>query len=204
MTDIRESKNALRQEMKKRLSLLPAEEFRESGVSAANVIRTSDQWTQYRSVLLFMSIKGEIDTLPIIEAALADNKKTCLPVVQQKKMAFYRVSSDYLELRGKWPRGSFGIMEPDPALAEPLGLSDFPALVLTPGLAFDLNGNRLGRGAGFYDRFFAELQNCDYLAVGLCLETQIVPSVPAEKRDRKMSYLFTERKYYACPYSTGC
>ena len=75
----------------------------------------------------------------------------------------------------------------------PAAGGDFPTLVLTPGLAFDREGRRLGRGAGYYDRFFAELDkdSREYTALGLCMDFQIVEKVPVEPNDKKMDGLLT-------------
>ena len=181
-------KTALRQEMKTRLALIPAEQFREAGSRAAILIRSSPAWAQYQTILLFMSIKTEIDTMPLLKAALEDKKKVFLPRVEQSSntIRFYRVKS---QACGHWNRGPLGILEPFPK--DPLDDADFPALIFTPGLAFDSQGNRLGRGGAYYDRFFAELEGKDFIAAGLCMGPQLIPSVPVEQWDKKVSCVFS-------------
>jgi 5-formyltetrahydrofolate cyclo-ligase len=103
-------------------------------------------------------------------------------------------------------RGGFGIREPEPKTA--LMPEDFPVLVITPGLAFDRRGRRLGRGRGFYDRFFAELDSgclgplsADraffYTALGLCMEAQLVPEVPAEDHDKTMDLVLAGNSLFS-------
>jgi len=142
----------------------------------------------------------EIDTRPLLMAALNEKKKIFIPRVEKEtstggiksgsRIAFYSITS----LEGPWQTGPFGIREP--ASGKPPETGDFPALILTPGLAFDREGNRLGRGAGYYDRFFAELDNegKHYLALGLCLNFQVIPLVPAGKNDKKMNGLLTGKE----------
>jgi 5-formyltetrahydrofolate cyclo-ligase len=89
------------------------------------------------------------------------------------------------------------------------GAPEFPIrrldLVLVPGLAFDPAGNRLGRGAGFYDRFLAELRRAEdaggegasggcgrAVVCGVCFESQVVPAVPAESWDVPVKAIATE------------
>jgi 5-formyltetrahydrofolate cyclo-ligase len=103
-------------------------------------------------------------------------------------MRFYRILSSWNQ--NTWSTGFFGIVEPPPV--NPLKAADFPALIFTPGLAFDKKGNRLGRGKGFYDEFFAELGKKKFKAAGLCMGIQVIPSVPVEKWDHKAAYLCTE------------
>jgi 5-formyltetrahydrofolate cyclo-ligase len=64
-------------------------------------------------------------------------------------------------------------------------------LAVVPGLAFDLEGRRLGRGKGYYDRFLAQ-PGCRALAVAVAFEFQVVPTLPSEKHDRDMTLVFTE------------
>lgn len=62
----------------------------------------------------------------------------------------------------------------------------FPKVLLVPGLAFTKKGGRLGRGGGYYDQY---LNNHEVLKIGVCLEEQIVPSLPEEEHDQRMTYV---------------
>jgi 5-formyltetrahydrofolate cyclo-ligase len=68
-------------------------------------------------------------------------------------------------------------------------------LIFTPGLAFDRQGNRLGRGKGFYDRFFVVFEGRKFHAEGLCMGIQVVPSVPVEKGDIKVHSVYAESDF---------
>jgi len=203
-------KTALRREMKSRLTLLPAELFRDAGFRAAAQIISSSMWSQFKTILLFMSMKTEISTLPLLEESFKDNKKVFIPRVEKSRnrISFYRLEPKKIGVskanpneqwiinslnQGYCSLGYQGILEPLPI--DPLKEADFPALIFTPGLAFDKSGNRLGYGGGFYDNFFAELKKLEFLTVGLCMEAQILPSVPVEKWDHKVACLCTELEY---------
>jgi 5-formyltetrahydrofolate cyclo-ligase len=187
-------KAAARREMKRRLSLVPKDRFREEGRKAAAVLRQSPLWRGSPSVLVFLSMEDEVDTGPFIEAALEDGKKVFVPRVETgragtKRMRFYRICS----AEGLWEKGTFGIREPaGGGMTERFAGAEFrwdcPALVLTPGVAFDREGCRLGRGGGFYDRFFAELDEAgaEYTALGLCLPCQIEDALPVDAWDKKV------------------
>lgn len=188
----------MRLEITDRLGKLPQSVFIEAGRKAAITIPESEGWRKCGAVLLFMSMKNEIDTTPLLHAAFSANKKVFLPLTINKesaenrsgKIQFYRIyatgfnSSDYLK------RGPFGILEPDPGKTKILRPADFPVFILTPGLAFDRNNNRLGRGKGYYDRFFAEIKELDFTAAGLCLETQIVQSAPSDGNDYRVDRVY--------------
>ena len=102
-------------------------------------------------------------------------------------MSFHQIQPDStLEF------GKFNILEPN---ADWLKFSDklhLPAIILIPGLAFDLQGGRLGRGMGYYDRFLAK--HPSLVKIGLCYDFQIIPEVPTEEHDVRMDYIVSSLK----------
>ncbi|MCX7819897.1 MAG: 5-formyltetrahydrofolate cyclo-ligase [Kiritimatiellae bacterium] len=111
------------------------------------------------------------------------------------------------ERDGRWTRGPDGVPQPDP----PRWISaDRLDVVLVPGLAFDTDGRRLGRGGGHYDRLLAR---CRCPAIGVAYDAAIVSRVPVHTHDRAVEWLVTERRLLRCPgaqerrsrrRSTGC
>ena len=184
-------KETLREKIKSRLRTIPGEAFCLHGTKAAALLRTSPIWSRYKTVFLFLSMNCEIDTQPLLEAALKEEKKVFAPRVLSGNLVFCRISS----AEGPWSKGPFGLREPVSGNGEP---ADFPALVLVPGIAFDNTGNRLGRGAAYYDRFFAELDKDrkEYFALGLCMDFQMARSVPVETHDKKMDGILTGTALY--------
>ncbi|MFP4443657.1 MAG: 5-formyltetrahydrofolate cyclo-ligase [Spirochaetia bacterium] len=87
----------------------------------------------------------------------------------------------------------YGIREPSHTLPV-FGVNRWPdhnVLVVTPGLAFDRQGNRLGRGKGYYDRFLSSFKN-PFDTVGVCFSEQLVSSVPMSGNDRTVNRIITE------------
>jgi 5-formyltetrahydrofolate cyclo-ligase len=186
-------KETLRAEIKNRLKCVSREEFCSQGAEAAVLLRSSPSWARFSTLFLFLSMdNSEIDTQSLLEAAFKDGKRVFAPKVEGDKLVFYPL----LSAKGPWRKDSFGIREPEDWASEDKmarGAEDFPALILTPGLAFDREGNRLGRGKGYYDRFFAELdaEGRSYTALGLSMDFQIIEKVPVEENDKKMNGLLT-------------
>ena len=189
------SKNDMRRQMKELLSGTSPGRFRLEGEKAAARAVDSPLWSQYERVLLFLSMEGEIDTAPLLEAALGGGKKVFVPRVEGKDMVFLRIFST----AGPWRAGVFGIREPagDEGL---LDEGDFPALVFVPALAYDREGRRLGRGGGFYDRFLGGLdaQNRPVATLGLCMECQLVEEVPIEAFDKRVNSVLAGGTYLSC------
>lgn len=186
-------KRTLRGEIKSRLKEVSGEEFHLQGAAAVELLRSSPVWSRYSTVFLFLSMKSEIDAMPLFKAALKDGKKVFVPKVLGNNLAFFSVSS----AEGPWQKGPFGIREP--LGATQAESQDFPALVIVPALAFDRNGSRLGKGKGFYDRFFAEIDAEDrqYCAIGLCMDFQVVKSVPTDEKDEKVDYILTKNELFS-------
>jgi 5-formyltetrahydrofolate cyclo-ligase len=201
------SKSELRRELNKRLASCSPGFFTAEGMAVAASLAKTPLWGEYETLLLFLSMKNEIDTAPLLEAALAAGKKVFAPRIKGEELFFYRLSSP----AGPWQRGAFGIREPaEPrtagkdgpaekapasALPAPLSPADFPALIIVPGLGFDRRGNRLGRGKGYYDRFLKSLdkEGLSFRTIGLCLEAQILPEIPADPWDRRVDQIWAGR-----------
>ena len=132
------------------------------------------------TILLYHSLPDEVDTHSFIRKWSA-KKQILLPVV----------TGDDLELRvytgpGDLATGAYGIEEPTGALFTDYDAIDF---IVVPGVAFDRNGNRLGRGKGYYDRLLPRIPSA-YKA-GICFPFQIVEEVPAETFDIHMDEVIT-------------
>ena len=190
-------KETLRGEMKRRLKGIPREEFKRQGAASAALLRSSIIWDCYDTFFLFLSTNSEIDTQPLLDSALKDGKKVFVPKVSfvpndAGKLVFYAVTS----AEGPWEKGAFGIREPADSGKSAAPVDFHLAVIVVPGLAFDRNGNRLGKGGGYYDRFLGELdaEGCVHNVIGLCMDFQVVGSVPAGEKDKKMSCVLTQNE----------
>ena len=121
----------------------------------------------------YLPYNQEVRTVPILERALQDGKRVAVPKVYGDSMRFI-----YLEDLTQVAPSEMGI--PEPILDEPVA-EDSTALVLMPGLAFDKNGNRMGYGGGFYDKFLAA--EPAHPTVALCYGFQMVDAIPTDYYD---------------------
>lgn len=145
----------------------------------------SEEYRQHDTILCYVSSEIEVDTYVIIDSALSHGKNVYVPKCQSgNEMKFYRIYS-FNDLH----KGAYGIMEPDADAQEYFG---DPALCAVPGLSFDISGNRLGFGMGFYDRFLSE--NPQLCSVGLCYQSCIMDKLPAQEHDVCVRKIITEVK----------
>ena len=133
-----------------------------------------------KTVLLHHSLSDEVNTHQFIEEWCL-KKQLLLPVVVGEELEL-RLFQNMNELK----IGSFGIAEPTGPLFTDYTKIDFVAV---PGMAFDRNGHRLGRGKGYYDRLLPKLTNA-YKA-GICFPYQVVDEVPVEPTDITMDGIIT-------------
>lgn len=140
------------------------------------------------TVLSYSAFGNEVDTAPFNRFVLSAGKVLLLPRVDraERRLRLYRVTSLELDLVA----GTWGIREPDPQRCPEVGI-DAADCVLVPGVAFDRSGGRLGYGGGFYDRLLPGASS-DVPLVAAAFSVQIVPAVPVEGFDRRVSLLVTE------------
>lgn len=142
---------------------------------------------QAKVILFYCSFKGEVNTFPMMEKAIELKKQVAVPVVQKENK---QIAAMLIESTKELVAGSYGIPEPRLDAAKVLVPKDLD-LVITPGVAFDRANNRLGRGAGYYDRFLAGLPST-IPTVGLAYDFQLVQSLPGlEPHDRPVTMVLT-------------
>ncbi len=148
------------------------------------------------SILIYMDFQNEVKTNKIIETCLKQNKDVIVPVVDEttQQMILIEIDGDT-----KFVKSKFGILEPAIIKDKTRSLYDVD-LVLAPGVAFDLIGNRLGYGGGYYDRLLDAHSEIRHLikVYGLAFECQLIDNVPAESTDYTMDGIVTEKKIYQC------
>ena len=123
--------------------------------------------------MFYASFDGEVETFQMMKQATQLNKKIALPRIQKGSKDFIPT---LIKEIGSLNEGPFGIKQPAHSHGEAVSSSELD-LVIVPGLAFDKHHNRLGRGAGFYDRFLAALPE-DTPSFGLAFDFQLVDRLP--------------------------
>lgn len=145
-----------------------------------------------RAVMLYAPMKVEVDVTPVALGLLERGRTVCLPRVnwRDKTMAPVRIEDWSRDLIPDRVNARLGLRSPREELGE-VDPAELGAIVV-PGVAFDRRGGRLGRGAGFYDRFLGSLpRDAGRSLVGVAFEWQVVERVPVEGHDARMDLLVT-------------
>lgn len=176
----------LRQLSKKRIASLDADTFASAPRQILSQLESWGPWKKATEVALFVALPGEIPTDLLLETLWQRKTRVWLPWIGPEgimEMAAVAGPEDLVT-------GRFGIREPRPELRTRTGVPP-ETLVLTPGLVFDPHGGRIGKGKGFYDRWFAT--HPQVLPVGLCFDIQVHPGhLERKPHDWPMAHLVTE------------
>jgi 5-formyltetrahydrofolate cyclo-ligase len=189
MDTLEREKRSLRAEMKKRLVSLCAAEREEKSGKIRAFLAEAEFWPSLSAVAAFLPLPDEPDLVPLLRQALGEGKTLFLPRIDGANLVFHTAAS----LEKNLLLHAYGMPEPSPRLPP----ADWAAageriLFLVPGLAFDRRGGRLGRGKGFYDRFFRNFTGSLPLVLGTAFSRQVVERVPSGGADFPMKGLVTE------------
>lgn len=171
----------------------------ERALRSRNICRRLGEAPSYvraSTIMMYFPMPEEVDLLELAQRASASGKRLCLPRMDWSARTIAPLIVDWRTLRTEVRE--HGISEPTEGEVAPLKTID---LILVPGLAFDEGGRRLGRGAGFYDRFLAAYRGSEGgpgLALGVCFQSQVVAAIPADDHDQPMDGLATERRVLLC------
>ena len=132
-------------------------------------------------IALYYALNDEVQTSELIEDWY-EKKKIALPVITGKNINFHIYKG-----KKNLSTGALGISEPASTKLIPPEEID---LFIIPGVAFDRERNRLGRGKGYYDRYLAGITKP--ILLGVCFDFQLIKSIPSERHDIKMNMVITE------------
>ena len=182
------AKAVLRTQMNaRRDALTPATRAHLSARITARVLEL-DSYHAAKTVLAYMSFGSEFDTRALIDDALSNGKHLLLPRVDRGSgnLILHRVNDLAVDLQP----GAWGILEPRAETTPQAQVFD-AEWVLVPGLAFTVHGERLGYGAGYYDRLIASCTHKPAL-VAAAFSTQVVDTVPCSPTDMRVDCVVTE------------
>lgn len=170
---------------------LSAEQRQEMSVKIAERIAASRAFKEAEIIMLYKGVRGEVRLERLEQIAEGAGKRLVYPLCTGPGEM---ITLEPKHEDGAWRKGAYGIMEPVLECAEKIQPEDID-LVICPCTAFDKEGNRMGMGAGYYDRFLPCCVKATVVAVAF--EVQKAEAVPVDEWDYPMERVFTEERTYS-------
>lgn len=180
-TLINQQKSQLRKRLRQARLALSAHQVKVNSQAVISHLLTSKLWPQAEHIALYLPFNNEID----LQVLLDQDKNYYLPSISGQNMQFHRYSTDMSLMTT-----TYGLQQPKFKSQHPEPDLD---LCLMPLLAFDYQGNRLGMGGGFYDRYFG--QNNKTQLIGVAHALQQIIQLPTEPWDVKLNAIITEQGF---------
>lgn len=184
-----QAKRELRGRARAAMAAMPAGERAAASAAACGLAMEQPWFKRAMTMMVYAPLPMELDIRPLVECALRAGRVVCMPRVGWEGRSLTPVAIHGMDDLVEGER--FGVREPRPGAR--IVAKDMLDLIIVPGLAFDEAGGRLGRGAGFYDRFLGSL-GPRALKIGLAYEAQVFASVPVEALDVRLDVVVTERR----------
>ena len=172
-------KHKIRQHIKKLMeSHSDLEKSEKSDIIKGKLFK-EEMFKKAKVVMFYVSLKDEVDTLPMIDETLKTGKRVCVPVIlkEEKKLIAGEIKNRLEDLE----KQHFGIYQPHLDRVREIPLDNID-LVVVPGIAFDKHNVRLGRGHGYYDRFLSRLP-ARARTIGLAFDFQLIEHLPKDLHD---------------------
>ena len=183
------TKKALRSEMRKLLAAMPPDERQSRSIEACKRLIALPEIQRSSIVMLYMPLPSEVDLTPAAVRCFQMGQTVCVPSVDwsRRDMTAIEVNTFDDEAMDIDERGLR-----TPSAGRPIPVESIDVVII-PGLGFDTEGWRLGRGGGYYDRFLDRVNKRTRL-VGIGFDQQMVEVVPHEPHDVRMQVIVTDRR----------
>ena len=183
---------------KKILSLrtsIPNDEVEKKSVSINEKLMGLAAFDASNVIMCYMDFRNEVITRSFIKKCLDMGKRVSIPYIINLQEGRKDIeASELKDPDNDLEQGTFGILEPRKNLIRKMNVHDID-MVVVPGVAFDAMRNRIGYGAGFYDRFLKKVRN-NCFKVGIAFELQVIERIPADEFDMPMDIIITESRIY--------
>ncbi|MEE1228083.1 MAG: 5-formyltetrahydrofolate cyclo-ligase [Lachnospiraceae bacterium] len=188
--DTMEAKKVLRKEVYSRIAALDDTYKKEADRAIVNNLLALPEYQAAKTVFCFVGTEHEINTRPFLLQALEDGKRVAVPLCIRRGFMDAKLITSLDDL--KESEGKYKLWEP--AKNAPMILAREIDFSVIPCLTCDHEGNRLGHGGGFYDRYFKQIPDCPSAII--CREKIISDDIPTEFHDQSFDKVVTEKGVY--------
>ncbi|UOO38211.1 5-formyltetrahydrofolate cyclo-ligase [Oscillospiraceae bacterium CM] len=193
MDTIIQDKKELRGEVLRHRTALPESKIIADSAVIIDKIQALDAYKTSGTVMCFIDFKKEVMTKGFLRDTLALGKRVLVPIIMTEPDGSRTMrASQLLDLDTDLESGTMGILEPKPScrrFVDPVEID----LFVVPGLAFDVQKNRLGYGAGFHDVMLRKLRS-DCVTAAACFDFQVFNAIPVKDYDVPVQMILTEKR----------
>ena len=192
-------KEQLRKEIRERLKATSEDYRNEASAAIALNVLTLPEVRDCKTILAYFSVGREPATLALISKLLESGKRVCLPICVDLDEEGRRTGTvDAMEARviksfDDLVPGAYGI--PEPKADTEMMLPEYVDLIILPCLSCDRQCNRIGHGAGYYDKYLSKVRS-DCFTLAMCYEELLADEIPTEPHDRPVDAVITEKQVY--------
>ena len=192
-------KELLRKEIREKLNATSEEYRRDASAAIALNVLTMPEVRDSKTILAYCSVGKEPATLALISRLLEEGKRVCLPLCTDLDEEGRRTgAADAMEARvirsfDDLVPGAYGI--PEPSADTEMMLPEYLDLIILPCVSCDRNCNRIGHGAGYYDKYLSKVRG-DCFTLAMCFEEVLADEIPMETHDKPVDAVVTEKQIY--------
>ncbi len=192
-------KELLRKEIRAKLNATSEEYRRDASSAIALNVLTLPEVRDCKTILAYFSVGKEPATLALISKLLEAGKRVCLPLCIDLDEEGHRTGTvDAMEARviksfDDLVPGAYGI--PEPAAHTEMMPPEYMDLIILPCLSCDRDCNRIGHGAGYYDKYLSKVRS-DCFTLAMCFEEILCEEIPTEPHDKPVDAVITEKQIY--------
>jgi 5-formyltetrahydrofolate cyclo-ligase len=175
--------------LKKRLSQ-SSEDIRDKSQQVFLSLAETVEYINSRNIMFYVATRSEVQTEEMIKMSIEMGKNVFVPIILPECLNL--VPSKILDFDVELEKGKKGILEPKKEYYRLFSPENID-LIIVPGVAFDLSGNRIGRGFGYYDNFLIKVRSSTKI-IALAFEIQIVEKIITKKNDIPVHGIITEKR----------
>ena len=184
-------KQTIRSQLLQKRKKISANEVTKKSQEITHKLLSLELFRGANTILFYVSYDNEVNTHILIKESLKHGKNVVVPISDVKR---HQLKLSQITQWQELALGSYGILEPKKNFIREISL-DSVDLAIVPGVGFDIIGNRLGHGKGYYDSL---LQDYKGKIVALAFEFQVIENIPVEVHDKKVDVIITEKKVIYC------
>ena len=183
-------KDSLRKDMLKEREDMKVENVSESSNKIIETIMNLPEFIYSNNIMLYLSFNNEVNTYPLVKWCLNNDKKVIVPycVNSSRQIIPFEINN----LTSDLTKSTFGIMEPKHEILKKTNIEDID-LIIVPGVVFDEHCNRIGFGAGYYDRFLPKIVK-NTSTIGIAYDYQVINKIPTGVYDVPLDFVITEKR----------